>query len=88
MDEFELERTNVIVDVDKLVKSNIKYISIPLNRFIEWECWNSNTEHLSKNDMYIKCLSVDDAEKAKSLSKIYCSSFWNYLENNTNNDNF
>ena len=85
MSEFELEKTYVLVDIDKLVKSNIKYISVPLNRFVEWQCLDLNRNFLSKNEMFNKCLNIEDGKKAKELSRIYCANFWNFSHENNEN---
>ena len=84
MNEFELEeelqKVKVIIDVDQLAKSNIKQISLPLYRVIEWRCLDVDGKTLRKSEIFDSCLNTKDAKKAKQLNTIYQTRIWNLLD--------
>lgn len=78
--EEELEREYVSIDVDRLVKSKIKQIVVPLPRFLNWQCIDINEKTLRNNDKFKKCLSAKDAKKAKMLNRLSQTHIWNLLD--------
>lgn len=78
--EEELEKTKITIDVDKLAKSKIKQIELPLHRFIEWQGLDLDGNILRKNELFDGCLNDKDAKKAKQLNKIYQTRIWNLLD--------
>ena len=90
--EEELHKTEIVIDVDRLTKSNIKQIIMPLHRFIEWRCVDKNNKFLRKSEIFNGCLTPEDAEKAKTLNRLSCSHIWNLLDDkvkaNMNFDDF
>ena len=84
--EKELEKVEVIIDVEKLTKSNIKQIVLPIYRFIEWRCCDADKNFLRKTEMFTSCLSRKDAEKAKTLNRLYFSHIWNLLDEDIKKD--
>ena len=77
--EEELLKTHVSIDVNKLAKSNIKQIKMPLHRFIEWVCLSSNGQIMSKSEVFDSCLTAQNSKKAKTLNKLYQSRIWSLL---------
>ncbi|MBQ7798650.1 MAG: hypothetical protein IJ371_05970 [Clostridia bacterium] len=88
MNEFELEeleKSCVIVDVNKLAKSNIKQIVLPLHRFIEWKGLDGNKNSLNKKELF-NCLKLKDRLNAIKLNKIYQTRIWNLLDEDVKKD--
>lgn len=84
--EYELEKTEVIIDIEKIIKSNIKQIIIPLHRFVEWKCVDLNGKFLSKSELFNSCLNKKHSKKAKQLHKIYMTQIWNLLDDEVKKD--
>ena len=84
--EEKLEREYVTIDVEKLAKSKIKQIVLPLHRFIEWQTLDLDGKALRKGEMFDNCLDVISAEKAKQLNKIYQTQIWNLLDEDVKKD--
>lgn len=80
--EEELEKTKITIDVDKLAKSKIKYIELPLHRCIEWQGLDLDGNILRKSELFDGCLTAKDTKKAKQLNKIYQTRIWNLLDDN------
>ena len=76
----ELEQHKVAINVEKLFKSGIKQIIIPLYRFIEWKCFYAKKQKLHKSEMFDACLSVKDSKKAKTLNRIYATELWGLFD--------
>ena len=89
MNEFELEEMLenkfVTIDINKLAKSNIKKIIIPLHRLFDLQCMDGK-KHTLKNKELFNCLKFQDIAKAKQLNKIYMTRIWNLLDDNVKKD--
>ena len=79
--ENELEKLMVLIDVEKLSKSNIKQIKIKLPLFVDLIPFDKNGNLVTKKEL-ITCLNEQDAENAKTLNKIYQESIYNLLDEN------
>ena len=84
--EEKLQSEDVTIDVERLVKSNIKQIIIPLHRFIEWQCLDLDGKILRNSKMFDKCLKVKDATKAKTLNRLSKTHIWNLLDEDVKKD--
>ena len=82
----ELEKIEIVIDVDKLAKSKIKKLVLPLHRFIEWQGIDLDGNVLSKTDLFVNCLNYKDLKKAKQLNKIYRTQIWNLLDDDIKKD--
>ncbi len=76
----ELEKLKVIIDINRLIKSGIKKIELPLTRFMEWKCFDSKKQKLHKTQMFEACLNTSDAQKAKKLNRIYATELWGLFD--------
>ena len=83
MEELELEaleKEYITIDINKLSKSKIKQIILPLSHFIEWKGLDLDGKTLSKSKLFNACLSAKYARKAKLLNKLYAETIWNLLD--------
>lgn len=90
MDDLELERVlekeYVAVDIERLVKSNIKQIVIPLHRFVEWKVLDINENSLYGKKLFDSCLDKKSAKKACKLNKLHMTHVWNLLDEDVKKD--
>ena len=77
--EQELENSKVVIDVDKLAKSNIKYIVIKNADLQELECLNNKKQVLRKRELF-NCLKQGSITKAKKLNRLYQSHIWGLID--------
>ena len=84
--EEKLHKTEIVIDVDRLAKSNIKQIIMPLHRFIEWRCVDKNNKFLRKSEIFDGCLAPEDAEKANTLNRLSSTHIWNLLDEDVKKD--
>ena len=84
--EEELQKLEIIINIDKLAKSNIKQIVLPLHRFIEWRCLDEYNNFLRKSEIFDSCLAPADVNKAKQLNEILQTRIWNLLDENVKKD--
>ena len=84
--EKELKQLELAIDIDRLAKSNIKQIIIPLHRFIEWRCLDNNDKPLRKTQIFDSCLSPINAKKAKTLNRLLLTHIWNLLDEDVKKD--
>ena len=77
--EQELENIKVVIDVDKLIKVNIKYIVIRNSHLQELECLDDKKQLLRKRELF-NCLKFKDISKAKKLNRLYKTHIWGLLD--------